>query len=132
MAKVAETVKRETLYIAVWVLLLSAVMEGVFIIIGRMSVNVILGNLLSGGVSILNFFLMGLTVQKAVEKEEKAARNLMKLSQSLRTVMLFAAAAIGVLAPCFDTWSSIIPLFFPRISIFFRPLFDKKKNKAED
>jgi len=127
MSKVNETVMRETCYIAGWTILLSLVMQIVYIAIGAWNYTVILGNLLSGTVGILNFFLLGLTVQRAVEKEEKSAKNALKASQSLRTVMLFAAAAVGVLAPVFDTWASLLPLFFPRIAIAFRPFFNKKK-----
>ena len=53
---------------------------------------------------------------------------MMKLSQSGRMLLLFAAAAVGVLLPCFNTWTSIIPLFFPRIAIALRPLFLKKQQ----
>lgn len=126
MVKVNETVKRETVYIAGWVVLLSVVMEIIFLVIGKWNITVLLGNLLSGGAIVLNFFLMGITVQKAVEKDEKAAKNTIKTSQSLRTVMMFCFAALGVLLPCFNTWTSLIPFFFPRIAIALRPLFDKK------
>lgn len=126
--KISETVKKETLYIAVWVVLMSFLMQAVFLVTKNWDITVLFGNILSGSVSVLNFFLMGLTVQKAVEKDEKGARTAMKASQSLRTVMVFALTAVGVLLPCFDTWASLIPLFFPRIAIMFRPFFDKQKS----
>jgi len=118
-----ETVKRETLYIAVWVAILSAVMQAVFLIIGHWDYTVLLGNLLSGGAAVANFLLMGITVQSAVAKEEKEAKNTMKMSQSLRTLLLFAVVVLGVLLDCFNIWASIIPLFFPRIAVMFRPRF---------
>lgn len=130
MAKVSQTVRQETLYIAAWVVILSVLMQAVFLITGNWNITVLLGNILSGAFSVLNFFLMGLSVQKAVEKDEKQARNVMKASQSLRTLMLFAVAAVGVLLPCFDIWTSLIPLFFPRIAVNFRPLFNKKDNSG--
>ncbi|MBE6884281.1 MAG: ATP synthase subunit I [Ruminococcaceae bacterium] len=123
MKKMDETVKRETLYIAVWVAILSAVMQAVFLIIGHWDYTVLLGNLLSGGAAVANFLLMGITVQSAVAKEEKEAKNTMKMSQSLRTLLLFAVVVLGVLLDCFNIWASIIPLFFPRIAVMFRPRF---------
>ena len=69
--KIDATVKKETKYIALWVLLLSALMQSVFIVIGKWDHTVLLGNLLSGAAVILNFFLIGITVQKALEKEFK-------------------------------------------------------------
>lgn len=133
MKKVDKTVLHETGYIAVFVLIFSTLMQAVFLIIGKWDYTVLLGNLFSGAVAVGNFFLMGLTVQAAVNKEEKQAKNMIKLSQSGRMLLLFAAAAIGVLLPCFNTWISILPLFFPRIAIALRPLFLKREqtDKAE-
>ena len=127
MKKVDQTVLKETGYIASFVLLLSAFVQAVFLIIGKWNISVLLGNLLSGAVAVGNFFLMGLTVQAAVNKEEKQAKNMMKLSQSGRLLLLFAAAAIGVALPCFNTVTSLLPLFFPRIAIALRPLFLKRE-----
>ena len=126
--KVDKTVIKETLYISVWVLILSAVTQAVFLIIGKWSLSVLFGNLLSGVTGILNFFLMGLTVQAAVIKDEKKAALSMKVSQILRMLLIFAVAAVGVLLDCFNTVTVILPLFFPRIAISFRPIFNKKKN----
>lgn len=128
MRPIDKTVRRETGYIAVSVLLLSVLLQAVFLVIGQWDYTVLLGNLLSGGAAVLNFFLMGLTVQEATGREEKNARSLMKLSQSLRTVALFAAAALGVLLPCFHTVTALVPLFFPRIAVAFRPLIGRKKS----
>ena len=122
MKKVDATVVRETVYIAGFVLILSVLMEAVFLLVGYWDYTVLLGNLLSGVAAVGNFFLMGLTVQKAVEKDEKNAATAMKLSQALRSLLLFA---LGALAPCFHLLATLIPLFFPRIAIVFRPLFQK-------
>ena len=133
MKKVDQTVLRETGYIAAFVLIFSVLMQAVFLVIGKWDYTVLLGNLFSGTVAVGNFFLMGFTVQTAVNKEEKQAKNMMRLSQSGRLLLLFAAAAIGVFLPCFNTWASILPLFFPRIALALRPLFLKKEqaDKAE-
>ncbi|MBR6558078.1 MAG: hypothetical protein IKT70_03605 [Clostridia bacterium] len=125
MKKVNETVKKETLYIAAFTVIFSVIAEAVFLILGRWDLTVLLGNLFSAFVAVLNFFLMGITVQHAVEKDEKGAASLMKMSQSLRTVFLFAAAAVGVMLPCFNTVAVIVTLFFPRVAIMIRPLVDK-------
>ena len=117
MKKIDETVLKETKFIALSVLILSALMEAIFLIIGEWDITVLFGNLLGGGFAILNFFLMGLTVQNAVTKDEKEAKNTVKVSQVYRNFMLLAVAALGVGLSCFNTWAVIIPLFFPRIAI---------------
>ncbi len=125
MKKLDPTVIRETKYIAVMVLLLSILMEAVFLIIGKWSLKVLWGNLLGASAAVLNFFFMGIGVQKAVSKDEKQAKNIMKMSQVLRNFMLFAVLAFGILLPCFNIVSLIVPIFFPRIAIALRPLFGK-------
>lgn len=127
MKRIDPTVRRETGYIALSVLIFSALMQAVFLAVGAWNGAVLLGNLLGGTAAIANFFLMGLTVQAATSKDEKSAKAAMRASQSLRTVFLFAAAALGVLLPCFDTIASLVPLFFPRIAIAFRPMIGKQR-----
>lgn len=128
MKKIDPIVKKETKYIAQWVLVLSVLVQAVFLVIGKWDYTVLLGNILSGIASVLNFFLMGLTVQNSLEKDEKEAKNSIKVSQMYRFLFLIAIAIIGVVLPCFSIWTTIIPFFFPRVAIAFRPLFDKKKS----
>lgn len=128
MRKIDKTVLNETGYIAAWVLALSAVMQAVFLIIGRWNYTVLLGNLLSGVFSVINFLLMGITVQIAVENEEKSAANKMKLSQTLRSLMMGLVLIVGIFVPVFNTVAVVIPIFFPRIGVGMRSLFMKKER----
>ncbi len=128
LLKVDATVKRETKYIAYFTLILSLIMQVVFILLKSWDYTVLLGNLLSLAVAILNFLFLGITVQKAVTMDTDDAKKLMRSSKSLRTAGMFVAIAIGVAAPCFNTIAVIIPLFFPRIAITFRPLIKDKKD----
>lgn len=123
--KIDRTVIKETRYIALWVIILSCVMEAIFLIASRFDYTVPLGNLLGGAVAVLNFFLMGLSVQKALGKEEKEAKAVLRASMLYRNMMLLGIAALGALLPCFNIFSVLIPLFFPRIAIALRPLFKK-------
>ena len=125
MRKIDETVRRMTLYIASWTAVFSVLMQAVFLCIGKWDYTVLLGNLWSGFFAVLNFLLMGMTVQKAVEKKEEDARTMIKASQSLRMVMQVAIAAIGAALPIMNIWAVLIPLFFPRIAVMLRPLFDR-------
>ena len=131
MGRIDATVRKESIYMAGWIILLSVLMEAVFLIIGKWDYTVICGNLLGGAAAFADFFLLGLTVQKAVDMEQKQAASFMKLSQMLRMLMVFVAAVLGVLLKCFNMWSSLIPLFFVRIAILFRPLFSKDGPENE-
>lgn len=125
MMKLDPTVKKETVYIAVFSLLCSMLMQAVFLVIGKWDYTVLLGNVLGLIAAVGNFLLLGVTVQKALGKEEKDARNLMKLSQMLRTLLLFVVALIGYLISVFHILALVIPYLFPRIAIAVRPLFKK-------
>ena len=124
--KTDNVVRTETTYIAVWTLIFSMIMQAVFLVLNKWDYTVLLGNLLGGAANLLNFFLMALTIAKSVDKEEKEARQTVKLSYSLRMLMLFVAALLGIVLPCFNTVASIIPFFFTRVAIMFRQLFVKK------
>lgn len=131
MKKIDSTVLKETIYIAWMTLILSALMQSVFLIVGKWDYAVLLGNLLGYLTAVGNFLLLGITVQKAVEKEEKEAKQLIKFSQSMRMVMLFAVTLAAYLIskhviPIFNIIAVVIPFLFPRIAITFRPLFNKK------
>ena len=82
MKKIDSTILKETLYIFAVTLIFSALMQSVFLVIGKWNYTILLGNLLGlcGGVG--NFFLMGLTVQSALNKAEDDAKKLMKVSTS--------------------------------------------------
>jgi len=128
-AKLDPTVRRETLYIGAMVLILSALMEAVFLILQKWDITVLFGNLLGGGVATLNFFLMGLTVQSAVGREEKEIVTRVRLSQSLRLVMLFLCAVLAFFLPCFHLIATLIPFVFPRIAASLRPYVLRDKDK---
>ena len=127
MKKIDQTVLKETGYIASWTLVFSVLMQAVFLVIGKWSYTVLLGNVLSFALAVLNFFLMGLTVQSAVLKEEKEAKSAMKVSQLYRMLLMLIGIVVGVVLPVFNTWAVVIPIFFPRLAIIFRPFFDRKK-----
>ena len=126
MKKIDPTVLKETAYITVFTIIFSMLMQAVFLILQKWDYTVLLGNLLGIVAVVLNFLLMGITVQNAVLKEEKDAKNLMKLSQTGRLFMMFVFALIGYLVPVFNAIAVVIPFLFPRIAIMLRPFFMKK------
>lgn len=127
--KVDKTVIKETKYIASFVLILSVLMQAVFLMISKWDYTVLIGNLWGIIISVGNFFVMGLFVQKAVTQDEKEARQTVRASQSLRMAGIFVLAAVGLIifkqTP--TRVAIVIPLIFPRIAIMIRPLIDKNK-----
>lgn len=120
--KVDPTVMKETRYIAAAVLILSALMQAVFLIIGRWNSTVLLGNLYGAAIAVGNFFLMGLTVQHCLTLNPDDAKKKMKLSQQGRLMLMLVLCMIGAALSCFDTIALLIPQFFPRIGVTVRGL----------
>ena len=126
MSKIDPTVRRETVYIGVWVLVFSVLMEAVFLVLSAWDITVLLGNLLGAFAAVLNFFLMGIGVQIATTKEEKRARSVIQTSHSLRLLMLVLFAVVGAVFSCFNLVAVLVPYLFPRIAILFRARSGKK------
>lgn len=116
--KIQKAVRDETLHIALGVILLSLVMQGVFFLIGKWDMAVLWGNLLGGGYAILNFFILGLTVQKvAGDADEKRGKNLMQFSYSSRMFLTVVIVFLGLTLSAFNWVAVLLPQFFPRLTI---------------
>lgn len=129
MVKPDKAVADNTKYIAAVTLILCVLMHAVFLVAGFWSLTVLWGSLLGAAAAVANFFLMGLTVQRAVTKEEKEARDLIRLSQTTRNFGLIAVGIVGVLVPVFNTVAVLVPLFFPRIAVAMYPLIRKEEKQ---
>ena len=122
-------VKKETGYIALWVVLLSVIMEAVFLVLRRWDLSVLLGNLGGAAAAVGSFFLLAVTVSRAVAsgKPEQASQRV-KASAGLRLIGMggICALLIGVFHT--NVYATVIPLLFPRIGLFFRPAIDRKRG----
>lgn len=131
MKTINPVIKKETLYVCMWTLVLSVLMQSFVFFIGKWNWSVLTGNLLGGSAAVSNFYLMCRGILSAVEKEEKDAKTMIRMSQTLRMFMLLVITALGAVLPFFNTWAVLASLFFPRIAIVFWPVFNKNKEKAE-
>lgn len=123
-------VRRTTARVAIGIFALVAVMLAVYAVIGKFSARVLLGGLYTGLLTVINFFVMGLTVQgvtdRAAERERTEQeladltiemKNRMKLSYNLRMIALFALLVLGIAVFKFDPLATILPVVFPTIVI---------------
>lgn len=131
---VQPAVKRETQHVAIFTAAGLVIMWIVFGVLHAVmpqkipfDYTVFLGGIGGGVIAVLNFFLMGLTVQKiAAAQDEDAARMKMKASYSQRMLlqMLWVVAAIAI--PCFHFAAGILPLLFPSMGIKLMGILKKK------
>lgn len=132
MKKIDPTVKKETLYILLWTLILSFLMEAVFILAGLWNIAVLIGNIIGGAAAVGNFFLLGLSVQSALDKDKKEAKDLMKISQGLRLFGLIAVVLVAYILSKYvpsieiNIIALVIPYLFPRVAMAIRTLTIKK------
>ncbi len=121
----APAIRKETMRVALYVVIGVAVMLVVFAILHAkfperipFDYTVILGGVCGGIVAVLNFFLMGITVQKVTDTEDEAdARAMMKASYSRRMLMQGCWVVLAIILPCFQFAAGLIPLLFPGIGI---------------
>ena len=89
--------------------------------------TVFLGGIGGGAVAVLNFFLMGLAVQKAASaSDEGTARLKLKASYSQRFLMQILWVILAIVAPCFHFVAGIAPLLFPGTGIKIMGIFHNK------
>ena len=90
--------------------------------------TVFLGGIGGGAVAVLNFFLMGLAVQKAASaSDEGTARMKLKASYSQRFLMQILWVILAIVAPCFHFVAGIVPLLFPGTGIKIAGIFHTNK-----
>ena len=88
--------------------------------------TVFLGGIGGGLIAVLNFFLMGLAVQKAASAtDEGTARMKLKASYSQRFLMMMLWVIAVIVAPCFHFVAGIAPLLFPGTGLKFVGIFHK-------
>ena len=129
-------VKKETGYIAAWVILLSLIMEAVFLLLRKWDLSVLFGNLGGAVISIGNFFLMALIATRAMNRgvetgkpEEAAARVKATMMTRLLGCVLLCVLLIAVFKT--NVYATLIPMLFPRIGIVFWPKFNKNRGMEQ-
>ena len=138
-------VRRETARVAAGVFALVAVMLAVYAVIGKFSVPALLGGVYTGLLTVVNFFVMGMTVQgitnRAAEKartEQEIAeltlemKNRMKLSYNLRMIARFALMVAGIAVFKFDPIATILPILFPSLVIRVLQIMEAKRPSVSE
>ena len=125
MTEIQPAVKKETKNVALYtitgliiMLIVFGILHGVIPERVPFDYKVILGGLGGSAVTVLNFFLMGLAVQKvAACEDEDQAKAIMKASYTRRTMFQFLWIILAVVVPVFNPISGLIPSLFPGIGI---------------
>ena len=114
--KVCDTVRKETLRVALGVLIGDVIMLGVFWGLKKLEYTVLLGTLLGTAAAVGNFFLMGLAVQKAMNDPDHAKR-IVQRSYTMRMIVMAAILIVGFVLPYFHRIALVIPFLLPSLTI---------------
>ena len=126
---------RETAVVAVGEALCTAVMLGVFALLGRFDRSVLLGGVFGWLFAVMNVFFMALGAMMAADKAEKqdvkGGQTLIRLSFLLRMAVLFLLMFALVKGGVCNVISLVVPLLFTRpiltIAEYFRKAGDPKE-----
>ena len=122
-------VLHETGIIAIGECMGVAVMLAIFALLGRFERSVVLGGLIGGVLTILNFFLMAVNANnaadKAVGQDVKSSKPMLQLSYAARLAMIFVVLFACVKSGLCNVFAIVIPLLFVRPTITIAEFFRK-------
>lgn len=117
--KPQQSIVKETKRIAVGTVIMLVVMLAVYAVLGKFTVGVLLGGLLGSTYAIFNFFMLGMTLQKAASMtDQQMAHMKVRSSYSTRMIGMLILAVVAFALPFVEGIPCLIALLFPRATIF--------------
>ena len=121
---------KETAFIAAGEAICVALMWGVYALIGKWSLAVLLGGLVGLVVATGNFFSLAVAATLASDKAEAgdpiAGQKLMKSSYPIRLLAMAAVLFLCAKSGLFDVVALVLPLVFVRPILAIAEFFKKK------
>ena len=97
----------------------------------RFDYTVVLASLVGAAVAIGNFAGICFVVQKVIdEQDEKRRKAQLQASYNIRMLIQAVWVIVAIGAPCFQPFAGILPLLFPRITIYYLQITGKYKPLA--
>ena len=124
---------KETAIVAVGMVICTAVMLGVFALLGKFNLSVILGGIFGCLLMILNFFFMAMGTSIAADKAEKqdvkGGKSILQTSRLLRYILLFVILFALAKSEICNIFALAIPLLFLRPVLMVGEFFRKKGDE---
>ena len=116
--KPQQGIVKETKRIAIGTVIMLIVMLVVYAVLGRFTIGALLGGLLGSAYAIFNFFMLGMTLQKAASMtDQQMAHMKVRSSYSTRMVGMLVLAVLAFALPFVEGIPCLIALLFPRATI---------------
>lgn len=120
----------QTLIVAAGQAVCVGAMFGVFALLGKMNVRVLLGGLTGAAMAIAYFFSLAVVATLASERAEKqdveGGQKLIKAAYLLRLLALAALLVLFAMSGYFHVVALVLPLAFIRPILIFAAFFRKK------
>ena len=130
MTESRKLVLKETAFIALGEVICVALMCGVYALIGKWSLSVLLGGLAGFLVAVGNFFFLAMIATLAADKAEAgdplAGQKLMKGSYPIRLLVMAVVLILCAKSGYFDVLALVLPLAFVRPILTIGEFFKKK------
>ena len=123
-------VLKATGIVAIGTVVGTCIMIGIFALLSKLDLSVILGGIFGTIITILNFFFMAMTADLAADKAEnqdvKAGKAMIQRSMLLRTAVMFIISFALAKSGVCNAISLVVPLVFARPTITIAEFFRKK------
>ena len=133
MLESRKIVIRETLYILLGVSVLTALMYGIYALIGLFDLEVLLGGIVGTLLACGNFFFMAVAASMAADKAEQqnvaGGNHIVRLSYPLRLLVLAVVLVACGFSGLFDPIALVLPLAFVRPVLMLGAFFRKGDGK---
>lgn len=127
--KPQQGIVKETKRIAIGTVIMLIVMLVVYAVLDRFTIGVLLGGLLGSAYAIFNFFMLGMTLQKAASMtDQQMAHMKVRSSYSTRMVGMLVLAVLAFALPFVEGIPCLIALLFPRTTILMLQLTGQIKD----
>lgn len=128
-------VAKTTLKIAIGQALCILIMFGIFAICRRFTYKVLLGGVLGGIVTILNFFFMGLSIDGAADRYGESEKNIkasVQLSFIARLLVMLVCLGLALKSRWFDPIALLVPLCLVRPILLVCEFFTRSKSNDKE
>ncbi len=131
--KLDPVVKKENLYMILGSAVCTAVVQLVFWAVDFWDSTVFFGGLWGFFITVLNFFIMTVAIQKAMASgDEQQAKMKLQASYTGRMLLLIALMIVGIVVPFLHWAPVILSVFFPRVVITVRGVITSIRNRGKE
>lgn len=129
-------VLRQTGIVAIGEAVGIAAMLGIFALLGQYDGKVLLGGIVGGVMTVLNFFVMAITVNiaadKATEQNVTGGKATIRASYMGRMVVLFVVLFAFARSGLCNPIALVVPLIFSRFTLTLAEFFKRKPGEKSE